>query len=89
MMDLDGAEVQVVIRERADVAIARIRARTFALHEGMGGTAAEALATAVSEIAHNIAVHAGAGEIAITTVSERGRHGGGGGPGDGARKRAG
>jgi serine/threonine-protein kinase RsbT len=75
MIDMDGAEVQVVIRGQADVAIARMSARSLARREGMGEPATEALVIAVSEIAQNIATHGGGGEVAIAAVSERGRRG--------------
>ena len=67
--------IRVPIREESDVAIARQCARELAVREGFreGGTAA--IATAVSEVARNIVVHAGAGEILLGVVKERGRRG--------------
>lgn len=75
VIDAHAPHVQVLIREQADVAIARLRARQLARREGMAEPATEALATAVSEIAQNIATHAGTGELAIAIVDEGERHG--------------
>jgi phosphoserine phosphatase RsbX len=55
-IDIDGEE---------DVAHARIGARELAKQMGFGPVAVEALATAVSELARNIIVHADAGEIVL------------------------
>lgn len=59
------APVCVPVREDADVAIARLRARVVARAAGLEHAAVEAVATAVSEIARNIIVHARAGEISL------------------------
>jgi serine/threonine-protein kinase RsbT len=67
--------VRVPIREEADVAVARLRARELAAGEGFAPGAAGAIATAVSEIARNIVVHAGEGEIELRAATERGRRG--------------
>jgi serine/threonine-protein kinase RsbT len=65
----------VPVREEADVAVARQRAHAIALAEGLSEGRAGAVATAVSEVAWNIVVHAGAGEITVEGVEERGRRG--------------
>lgn len=72
---MDMVEVVVFIGEQADVAIARIRARELARREGIARAVAEAVVIAVSEVAQNIATHAGWGEIAIAVRTERGRRG--------------
>lgn len=69
------APIRVVVREEADVFIARARSRELALDHGFPAAAAAAIATAVSEIARNIVEHAGEGEIFLTTVLERARRG--------------
>ena len=74
-IDADAVQVHVLIIEQADVAIARLRARDLALRHGLARAASEAVASAVSEIAHNITTHARWGERVMTAVSERGRHG--------------
>jgi len=69
------AEIRVPVHEECDVAVARARARALAREEGFPANRSEALATAISEIARNIVVHAGAGEIVLATVIHRGRRG--------------
>jgi len=59
------------IREEADVAVTCSRARALALEEGFPEGRAGAIATAVSEVARNIVVHAGAGEVMLSVVTER------------------
>ena len=77
MIDASAAlrAVRVPVREEADVILARRRARELALAEGFSEGRAGAVATAVSEVAWNIVVHAGAGEILIAVVEDRGRRG--------------
>ncbi len=67
--------IRVPIREESDVAIARQCARELAAQEGFREAGAAAIATAVSEVARNIVVHAGAGEVLLGVVKERGRRG--------------
>ena len=67
--------LRVPILEEVDVAVARARARELAAEQGFGDASAAAVATAVTEIARNVAVHAGAGEILLEAVEERGRRG--------------
>ena len=65
--------MRLPIREEADVSVARTRTRQLALQEGFDDARAAAITTAVSEVAWNIVVHAGAGEIVLDVVTERGR----------------
>jgi len=67
--------LRVPVREEADVAVARGRARALALGEGFPEARAAAVATAVTEVARNIVVHAGAGEILLEAFEEGGRRG--------------
>ena len=67
--------VRIPIGEEADVAVARARALALALAAGFRTARAVAVATAVSEVARNIVVHAGRGEVRITPVEEGGRRG--------------
>lgn len=69
------ASIRVPIREEPDVAVARVRARELALAQGFPDAAREALATAVTEVARNIVVHAGEGDVLLEVVEERGRRG--------------
>jgi len=69
------AQVRVFIRDESDVAVARRRARELASQQGLSEVEAEALATAVTEIARNIVVHAGGGEILFERVVDAPRRG--------------
>jgi serine/threonine-protein kinase RsbT len=69
------APVRVVVEHESDVAVARLRSRELARAQGLPESAVEALATAVSEVARNIVVHAGRGEIVLTGCEEQGRRG--------------
>jgi serine/threonine-protein kinase RsbT len=68
-------EVRVAIASDADTVVARQHGRAAALRIGLSRTDATFVATAISEIARNITVHAGLGEIVIRQVSEGGRTG--------------
>jgi serine/threonine-protein kinase RsbT len=67
------AQIRIAIREEWDVAVVRKQVRELALQEGFPENRMGALATAVSEVARNIVVHAGAGEVILAAVSEHGR----------------
>jgi serine/threonine-protein kinase RsbT len=63
-------EVRVPITEDADLIVARAQARALAQRQGFSRTDATLIATAISEIARNIVVHAGQGEMVLRTVEE-------------------
>jgi serine/threonine-protein kinase RsbT len=67
------AEIRVAVREEADVVMARKHARELAVREGFPENRTAALATAVSEVARNIVIHARGGEVVLAAVSDRGR----------------
>lgn len=67
--------LRLEVRDEADVFAARRCARELALAEGLPETAAWRVAIAVSEIAWNVVVHAGRGEVLVGVVSEGGRRG--------------
>jgi len=69
-MDPGGAELRVRVSGESDVMIARQRTRELAARQGLSEAASQALATAVSELARNIVVHAGDGEILIAAQTE-------------------
>jgi len=56
---------RVYLRDSSDVAVARGRVRELAYAQGFPANAVEALATAVSEVARNVIVHAGSGEMLL------------------------
>jgi serine/threonine-protein kinase RsbT len=68
-------EIRVPIESDADTVIARQAGRDVALRMGFTRTDATFVATAISEIARNITVHAGSGEIIVREVEEDGRTG--------------
>ena len=68
-------EVRVRIASDADTVTARQAGRDAALRLGFSRTDATFVATAISEIARNITVHAGEGEIIVAALSEGGREG--------------
>ncbi|OLC67000.1 MAG: ATP-binding protein [Candidatus Rokubacteria bacterium 13_1_40CM_2_68_8] len=74
-MKAQQLSVRVPIRHESDVAMARKRVREMARRQGLEERAVEALATAVSEVARNIVVHAGLGELLLDAAEERGRRG--------------
>jgi serine/threonine-protein kinase RsbT len=63
---VDGESVVTAVQQRA---------KDLAFSLGMGPRASEAVTIAVSELAYNIAVHAGRGEVVLQTVREEGRYG--------------
>jgi anti-sigma regulatory factor (Ser/Thr protein kinase) len=67
--------VSLPIRSDADLIVARARSRALADALGFSRTDATLIATAVSEIARNIIVHAGAGEIEMTPLRNEAKSG--------------
>jgi serine/threonine-protein kinase RsbT len=59
----------------SDVGIARIRTQRLAIDQGFTEVEAVALATAISELARNVLVHAGGGEVALSVLAEANRRG--------------
>jgi serine/threonine-protein kinase RsbT len=68
-------EVRVSITEDADLIIARAQGRALAHEQGFSRTDATLIATAISEVARNIVVHVGTGEIVLRPVDEGSRCG--------------
>src|SRR5215207_10959724 len=68
-------EVMVEVESDADLVPARAEARALALELGFTRTDATLIATAISEIARNIVVHVGKGEITMKPVQEEDRNG--------------
>ncbi len=69
------AEVRVPIATDADLVTARAEARAIAERLGFPRPDPTLIATAISEIARNIIVHAGRGEIVLEAFEERDRYG--------------
>ena len=70
-----GDEVVVSIRSDKDMVEARAQSRSLAEALGFSRTDATLIATAVSEIARNILVHAAHGAISMEPIRDQMRHG--------------
>lgn len=68
-------EVRVAIATDADLVKARAEARAMAERLGFPRPDPTLIATAISEVARNIVVHAGRGEIILTPFEDAGRYG--------------
>jgi serine/threonine-protein kinase RsbT len=68
-------ELRVAIGSDEDLVPARAQARALAERLGFSRTDATLIATAISEIARNIVVHVGQGEIELRPVEEESRSG--------------
>ncbi len=68
-------ETLVVIESDADIVAARMRGRALASQMGFPPTLATLVATAISELARNILLYAGRGEVVLTPVERGGRRG--------------
>lgn len=69
------AERRVEIASDGDLVSARAEARALADGMGLSRTDATLLATAISEVARNIVVHAGTGEILLRSDADDNRRG--------------
>ena len=68
-------EALVAINSAADIVTARQKGRTMATELGFDGSELTLIATAISEVARNIVMHAKRGEIIISTISQGSRRG--------------
>jgi serine/threonine-protein kinase RsbT len=68
-------EVRVSINADADLVTARSEARAMAQRLGFPRPDPTLIATAISEIARNIVMHAGSGEIVLKPFEDAGRYG--------------
>ena len=70
-----GSELVVPIRTEIDVVIARQRARELASELRFSSSELTLIATAISEVARNIIIYAGGGEITLRIVEQGPRRG--------------
>ena len=70
-----GDEIRVPIDSDSDMVPARAQGRALATELGFSRTDATLIATAISEIARNIVVHVGRGEIVLQPLYEDSRYG--------------
>jgi len=68
-------EVRIVITSDADLVTARAEGRALAERMGFSRVDGTLIATAISEVARNIVIHAGRGEMAMRPVQEQWRAG--------------
>jgi serine/threonine-protein kinase RsbT len=68
-------EVRIAIAADADLIPARAEGRVLAERQGSSRTDATLIAAAISEVARNIVVHVGRGEIVLRALDERARCG--------------
>jgi anti-sigma regulatory factor (Ser/Thr protein kinase) len=68
-------EIRVPIERDGDLVTARAQGRALAERLGFSRTDATLIATAISEIARNILIHAGRGEVVMQPVLEEARFG--------------
>jgi serine/threonine-protein kinase RsbT len=69
------APVRVPIDDESDVVLARKGGRAVAEQVGMSPSLQTMVATAISEIARNIVVYAGRGEVVVQAIADTGRRG--------------
>jgi serine/threonine-protein kinase RsbT len=68
-------ETRVPVASDPDIVTARMRGRALATQLGFSPTVATLVATAISELARNILLYAGRGEIALIPIEQGGRRG--------------
>ncbi len=68
-------ELCLPIRTEADIVTPRLRARALGEPLGFSPSEMTAIATAISEVARNILLYAGKGEIRLSVVQNGGRRG--------------
>jgi len=68
-------ETRVAIISEADIVTARQKGRSLATELGFDGSDLTVIATAISEVARNIVVHAKEGEIVLTPLTHGNKRG--------------
>ena len=72
---ISGSQLVVPIRNEIDVIVARQRARELASELRFSSSELTLIATAISEVARNIVIYAGAGEITFRIIEQGQRRG--------------
>lgn len=73
--DDPAEETHVHVARDSDIVTARMHGRTMALGLGFPATSATLVATAISELARNIVLYAGSGEIVLSPIENGTRRG--------------
>jgi serine/threonine-protein kinase RsbT len=68
-------ELRVPVNSAVDIVTARQKGRTLASELGFNGSDLTVIATAISEVARNIVIHAREGEIVLSEANHGTRHG--------------
>jgi len=68
-------ETRVAVETELDIVTARMRGRGLALQLGFSRQTATLIATAISELARNMLLYAGRGEVLISALERGTRHG--------------
>jgi serine/threonine-protein kinase RsbT len=71
-MDLNGVTIRVTIERELDIVTARQAGRGLAATSGFSSTDQTLIATAISEVARNIVVHARHGEVIVSRIDREG-----------------
>jgi|ERR1700722_2127457 len=69
------SKARVAVNSAADIVTARQKGRALAAEMGFDGSDLTVIATAISEVARNIVIHARAGEIVLSQANHGGKHG--------------
>lgn len=72
---MTAPETHVAIEHEGDIVTARQKGRELAASRGLSLTEQTLVATAISEVARNIVVYAGRGEVVLAPVEKNGRRG--------------
>lgn len=72
---MENDEVHVEINSAADIVIARQKGRALAMELGFEGSDLTLIATAISEVARNIVIHAKKGEVVLSLLTHSSRAG--------------
>lgn len=72
---MENEEVHVEINSAADIVIARQKGRALAMELGFEGSDLTLIATAISEVARNIVIHAKNGEVVLSPLTHSSRDG--------------
>ena len=72
---MENNEAWVAINSAADIVAARQKGRALAMELGFEGSDLTLIATAISEVARNIVIHAKGGEIALGPANHGSRRG--------------
>jgi len=71
----DARVARIVVRDESDLVVVRRWVRELGPAQGLSAVGVEALATAITEIAHNMVAHGGGGEVLVRAMRSAPRRG--------------